>query len=265
MVKGKFIEVARNYSPWLAVLTGVVTLFSYAVLLRFPLPVKQAFGQEIIIYCVREAVFSLVGAVFLARVIFGLFGNKIFGVFRNLTALDLAALLRFFKKRRRRGLFRKIIAYRRALDLFYSKLLSNPNETSIFIASILYIYFGTRSWKLTLVALTILPIMFFRAFFVEMDINKRKLVPRFRGKVFSFERLKQFSYSTAVLMAAFICGVVESAKIIDRSALKVESEGVQFVVFTSELYTVEISSRDIRDCVWFIVPRTQSMAFKNES
>lgn len=253
--KSKLSECFRKYSPWLAVFTGAYAIFAYSVLNEFPKPIQQAIGARLVTYCTQEAALRIAVAILAGRLVV-LWGREVlFGMLRVVTMQLPLRVAKYLKGRVRRFLIRTIGKYRKFMDLLYALLVRVPNESSLLFASAIYFYWLSDSWRLVMGFFLFTMYTLISAEFAE-ETKDAKMALRFRFKnlLDDTSQLRQLSYSSAVLLVAFLAGAGEARKLIKDAELSTSKLNGGTIVFVTQdvVLTVTEKSEDQRE--WHINP-----------
>lgn len=247
-------EYFRKYFPWVAVLTGSYGLFAYSLLSNFPLLVQQLLGFEIIYFCSRDAVLRLIMAMFWGRVIVLVLREPLFSVARIIflqVPLWISVSLGRTAKRR---LFKGLAKCRYYMDLVYAGFVSRAVELSIFFGGLLYAYIVSGSWRAVLGFAFFIGIVGLSADTVKNNRDKRLRVRyRFKWVFDDLSGLRNFAYSTAILVLSFLVGVSEGKHFIDSGVQVETSSGVYNVMYMSEKFFLTLESNESDGMNWSIV------------
>lgn len=242
----KLDRIFDFFTPWLAwgaVIFGSFSLFSYAILARFPKFVTQALGGEIIAQAGRDFILLAAFSVFSGRLIILILTNVGFKVLRILLLQALLQVFRHFNGRLRRKCFVFINQLRRHLDEGRARVFTYPVRFSIFFALCIFIYRAVEDKTLIPGILFFLLIVWVSADIIDRSFKENlrvKLAPRGRLKK-PLTGLHQMALSTVFLSVSYIAG----ASYIDGllgSAVKLENVDGFKVLFLGDHYSVLVNS-----------------------
>ncbi|MEH6829574.1 MAG: hypothetical protein V7661_01930 [Sulfitobacter sp.] len=224
------------WTPWLAVIFGSLTLFSYAVVDGMPEPVSHLIGREIVTQSLADFVLFLTFYMFIARVIVVALREPIFVVTRVILLQIPLTCVNFLPFKVKRQLFKHFLRFRLFIDALYLSFGNIPMKMSCLIGLALMVYKLADDWKTTVGMAVIIVVISTSGFMMEGGLN-RKLRVRFsfRKHKSDLKELKQVSYSTALLALAFFAGASYQENLfIDAQEIIFENTVMKLVFLTGD-------------------------------